>query len=185
MRYKGAGPGRSGSEAEWLGTHHEPIAKYPSFYTGRGLARGTTVGDEGWNADSCEHAYYQRKQEEDGGIGEASAGPGESSGSPPPGIIGSRKHFRKDGMSLRQTSIEVGSALAPRALAPPPAPPHSTTRRAVRPTADWQWPPQVKHQYIKLPGTATGVSLGGYKARPSEGASTPSSRAGSPSPSVK
>ena len=120
MRYKGAGPGRSGSEAEWLGTHHEPIAKYPSFYTGRGLARGTTVGDVGWNADSCEHSYYRRKKEEDGGIGEASAGPAESSGSPPPGIIGSRKFFRKDGMALRQTSIEVGPPPPPQY---PPRPP--------------------------------------------------------------
>ena len=122
MRYKGSGPSRSGDEAGWLGTHHEPIAKYPSFYTGRGLARGTTVGDVGWNADSCEHAYYRQKKAEEGGNAEGEVGSTETVGSPPPGIIGSRKFFRKDGMALRQTSIEVRNTPSTAPSAPHPFP---------------------------------------------------------------
>ena len=122
MRYKGSGPSRSEAEAGWLGTHHEPIAKYPSFYTGRGLARGTTVGDVGWNADSSEHAYYRQKKAEEEGNTEGEVGSTETVGSPPPGIIGSRKFFRKDGMALRQTSIEVRRTPPPPPSVPPPFP---------------------------------------------------------------
>jgi len=100
QRYKGQAQGDRG--ASWQGTHHEPIAKYPSFYTGKGLERGTAAGDVGWNAGKGEHAAYMKSKQQDPAASTVAGSP--------PSLIGERRYNRRDGMALKGVDTEVSAA---------------------------------------------------------------------------
>lgn len=175
QRYKGRAQGDRG--ASWQGTHHEPIAKYPSFYTGKGLERGTAAGDVGWNAGKGEHAAYMKSKQQDPAASTVAGSP--------PSLIGERRYNRRDGMALKGVDTEVSAAALGQGLKPGA---QGARGAAARPVCAGVCrtltvcPPQVKHQFMKLPGTATGV-MRSYIPRMSP--SLASSRSASPAPSVK
>ena len=173
QRYKGQAQGDRG--ASWQGTHHEPIAKYPSFYTGKGLERGTAAGDVGWNAGKGEHAAYMKSKQQDPAASTVAGSP--------PSLIGERRYNRRDGMALKGVDTEVSAAaLGGQGLKPEAQGRGVPQRGRCVPDPDGIPPPQVKHQFMKLPGTATGV-MRSYIPRMSP--SLASSRSASPAPSVK